>query len=82
MEIAGRGRKWVETRSTYDDSVGGDVQGSCSEDRGGGRATPPTGLLVGRVWNTEKNICDFSNRVIAPFPPRQIILNYIVSRFV
>lgn len=36
-------------KSTYDDSVGGDVQGSCSEDRGGRRATPPTGLLVGRV---------------------------------
>lgn len=38
-----------QMKSTYDDSVGGDVQGSCSEDRGGRRATPTTGLLVGRV---------------------------------
>lgn len=35
--------------STYDDSVGGDVQGSSSEDRGGRSATPSAGLLVGRV---------------------------------
>lgn len=59
MEITegGGGVNGWKRESTYDDSVGGDVQGSCSEDRGGGRATPPTGLLVGRVWNTEKNIC-------------------------
>lgn len=83
-----RGVKGWKRRSTYDDSVGGDVQGSCSEDRGGGRATPSTGLLVGRVWNREKNICDLASGVILPFPALgddqngRHSLNYRISYFV
>lgn len=41
---------------TYDYSVGGDVERSRAEDRGGRGTTPSAGFLVRCVCNRKKNI--------------------------